>query len=131
MGANASPARVTLQSGTTKAPANWPRSVGRISLAKRDPPASRTSAGHRLRLRPTPDTAAHRLPGGSHPARLHAHPGRGPFQYDLAAEAVELRRAAAGSRLHVAGRLDEPGTLDQPAEVLLVQVRTEDRLHCL
>src|SRR5262249_30607774 len=74
------------------------------------------------------------MPARIHPsasARLDAHARRRALEQHLAAEAIELRWPASGAGPHLACRLDEAGALDETAEVLLVQVRTEDRLHRL
>jgi hypothetical protein len=56
-------------------------------------------------------------------ARLDPHAGGRALEQNVAAEAVELGRPAAGAEAEFAGRLDQPAGLDQPAEVLLVQMR--------
>src|SRR5579859_697991 len=55
-------------------------------------------------------------------------PGDGAFGQDLAAEAHELGRAAAGADLDLAGLLDQALRLDQAAEILLVQAAASERL---
>ena len=55
-------------------------------------------------------------------------PGCRPFEHDLAAEAHEPRRPAAGLRADAAGLLDQALLLDQAAEVLLVQPHAGQRL---
>src|SRR5690606_32769522 len=68
---------------------------------------------------------------GSAAAGFHAHARCGPLEQDLAAEPVEAGRASASLRPYLPGRLDKPSTFDQPAEVLLVQMRAEDGLDGL
>src|SRR3546814_19064425 len=46
---------------------------------------------------------------------------RGPLSQDLAAEAEQLGRSAAGTAFELAGRLHQLGIDDQAAKVLLVQ----------
>ena len=55
-------------------------------------------------------------------------PGAGPLLHHLAAEAEQRRRPPAGRGRHLAGRLDQRGAFDQPAEILLVQMAAGDRL---
>src|SRR6185436_12307622 len=64
-------------------------------------------------------------------ARLDADAGGQALEQDVAAKAVELGRPTAGAEAVFPGRLDQAAGLDQPAEVLLVQMRPQDRLHGL
>src|SRR5262249_42315843 len=59
---------------------------------------------------------------------LYAHAGGEPLEQHRAAKAVEARGAAAGAEAVLARRLNEAAGLNQAAEVLLVQMRAEDRL---
>jgi hypothetical protein len=63
--------------------------------------------------------------------RARQGPGRWPLEQHFAPEAVELGRPPSCAHPDLAGRLDETCTLDEPAEVLLVQMRAEDCLHGL
>ena len=55
-------------------------------------------------------------------------PGRRPLPQHLPAEAKQLGRPAAGAGVDPTGPLDEPGLLDQPAEVLLVEADPREGL---
>src|SRR5215831_1433994 len=67
------------------------------------------------------------LLGGTGKRQLAA--ADGALDHDLAAEAVELGRAAAGGGGDSAGLLDQSLLVDQAAEVLLVQRPAGQRLN--
>src|SRR6516162_2989040 len=72
------------------------------------------------------------IPSGakaSRGARAQTQPRRRALLHHLAAEAEQRRRPPPGRGRGLAGRLDQGRRLDQPAEVLLVQVAPRDRLH--
>src|SRR3990172_3074584 len=69
--------------------------------------------------------------GGSASACLHPDAWRGPLEQDVAAEPEQLGGAATRAESVFARRLDQPAAFHQAAEVLLVQMRAEDRLDGL
>src|SRR5215467_7439355 len=71
------------------------------------------------------------LPKRSTTASLDAHTGCQPLKDHVAPEAIEPRRPAARAQAVLPRRLDQSTALHEAAEVLLVQMRTEDGLHRL
>src|SRR5262245_46937128 len=66
------------------------------------------------------------LPKGSTTASLDAHARRQPLKEHVAPEAIEPRRPPPRAQAVLSRGLDQSSALHQAAEVLLVQMRTED-----
>src|SRR5215467_1460317 len=71
------------------------------------------------------------LPKRSTTASLDAHAWRQPLKDHIAPEAIEPRWSAARAQAVLSRGLDQSTALHEAAEILLVQMRTEDGLHRL
>src|SRR5262249_24871208 len=84
-----------------------------------------------IRTSKPPSMAGVRAGRASRSARARERqlgPGHRALKQDLAAEPDQLGRTAAGLRRNLAGVLDQALLIDQPAEILLVEPLSGERL---